>query len=72
MFVRTRLASSLNASGGGCEGSGLGFSFSASVMYCMPSLWGMFVYSDDTSIDAMMQLVGTSVVSISRMNSLVS
>ena len=38
----------------------------------MPSSWGTFVYSDDTSIDASMQFVGGFICSIWFMNSVVS
>ena len=38
----------------------------------MPSSWGMFVYSDDTSIDASLQFVGSFNCSIWFMNSVVS
>ena len=38
----------------------------------MPSLWVMFVYSEDTSIDASRQLSGNVVFSISFMNSVES
>ena len=38
----------------------------------MPSSWGIFVYSDDTSMDASLQFVGGLSCSIWFMNSVVS
>ena len=38
----------------------------------MPSSWGIFVYSDDTSMDANLQFVGGLNCSIWFMNSVVS
>ena len=37
-------------------------------MLLIPSLWGMFVYSDDTSMDTRMQLAGNLFDSMVLMN----
>ena len=52
--------SSVRTSGVGCSGCVQMIS-----VFCTPSLWGMFVYRDDTSMDARKQCVGSFVVSIS-------
>ena len=58
-------------SAGGCLGSGFSTEFRAFTAACLPSWCGIFVYRDDTSVDARMHLSGSG-FSISRINSVVS
>ena len=68
LFPRTISISSVNTSGVGCSGCryALGSFFRKYMAPSMPSLWGMFVYGEDMSIDASRQC------SISFMNSVES
>jgi len=59
-------------SAGGCLGSGFSTEFRAFTAACLPSWCGIFVYRDDTSMDARMHLSGSGLFSISRINSVVS
>ena len=73
LCFKTKLINYPITSGVGCSGYLylFGSVFKNSVLF-IPSSCGMFVYSDDTSIEASLHLVGKVVCSMRFMNSVVS
>ena len=57
---------------GGRRGSGSASLARASIQASIPSLWGMFVYNDETSMLTRILCWGTGVVVICLMNSIES
>ena len=74
LCFKTKLINSPITSGVGCSGYLylFGSVFKKNSVLFIPSSCGMFVYSDDTSIEASLHLVGKVVCSMRFMNSVVS